>query len=239
MKDYDWVTQISILISNGEGRDGVNGGKIRQDYKNFGYGHDKQPENGGIDAVSARNYQLACAMQGDCDWVLLCDTDEWFDYSLIYAIEEEHASVRNVAWLEQFHMVSPTAHIHKSNHPRTNVMGMRVSMFDPHARVVRNGSGVQFVPNIDVEFRNNQPNRTSHCVLDENDAFRNGFVEGRYHYHMRYLLDPKRGNDYAVTAPPAGLARSPLGGVTLPEPILTTWREQQVRRYGDAPATSN
>ena len=232
MKDYDWITQISILNSNGIGDSHVNGGKIRQDYQNFGYGHETQPEDGGIDAVTARNYQLSCAMQGDCDWVLMCDTDEWFDYDLIKVIEDQHRSVRNIVWLEQFHMVSPTMHMHNKNHPRTDVMGMSVNMFDPHSRIVRNGCGARFVPNINEEFRDKQLNRTSHCVLDVPDAYRNGFAEGPYHYHMRYLLDPKRGHDWASAALPVNMLRSKLEDAKIPAAVLATYQEQQVRRYG-------
>jgi len=234
MEAYDWVTQISILITNRSYGHRRNYGKVRFDYGTFGFGHDKPPKDGGIDAIKARNRQLACAQSGDCDWTLLCDTDEWFSYDLIEVIEKADADEKfECIWLELFHLVSPNMHVHNKRHPQARIMDFDIPMFDPHGKVIRNGSGLHFVPNVNEEFRLAQPNPTSHPDLSIQRNYKQVITPGPYHFHMRYLLDPKRGHDYAAHDPPEGFARSYLAGLSLPNVVEKTWQQHQYLLYGE------
>lgn len=224
---HPWVDSVSVLVTNRPGCGSYEVDGVQFHCGGFGYGHDRQPENGGIDAVAARNRQLELAEGTHCDWTLICDADEWFEDGVGDFLREiDRRSSCVAGWLGLHHLVSDSQQLHNKSHPTRSVAGIEAAVFDPHIRLIRNNRGIKYALHRSRVFRNGNPNRTSHCGLNVNrdDPDRHGVTEDRLHFHMRYLLGPKCDKNYATAELPADWTRSPID-VSLPAAVMEAWLE--------------
>ena len=154
--------------------------------KHYGEGQNRQPEDGGFHELNARNDLFQFARESECDWVLMCDADEFFLENTIEAIIAAHAADKQIIMFSTHHLLSPTTYAYQGD--RYKKVKEDAVMYDPTARGLRLGHDHRYGPHPDEDYVARLPNRTSDSYL-ENRAYADTYpAHGVFHIHLKYLL---------------------------------------------------
>jgi hypothetical protein len=191
MTQQTWVNRIVVLHTAEQQVSWQTRSKlITHVYRDFGQGFDKQPEDGGFHELAARNEMLTWARASECDWILICDSDEIYLPMTKDHITEADMKRKSVVWFPCYHFCSPTQYLWWPNTVR-KISG--VAMHDPHPRAIRATAKIRYELNRNNHLRGELPNRTMHCHLQNTIRKRQYWAkQGVCHVHTRHMFDPKR-----------------------------------------------
>ena len=137
MNSYDWVNNIVIMHTDpikpknvGELESEYN--KISEFWKSYGYGFDRSCEDGGFDEVTCRNETIQIAKGMGSEWIVQCDSDEFFTPwlgELFLYIDENNQDAFAIEF-SCYHFISPSIYI-------WDARSVRGVMHDGHIRAVR------------------------------------------------------------------------------------------------------
>lgn len=214
MQSYAWVSSI-VVLDTGRSKP-VLPENIIHPAEVFGYGFEEQPEHGGFHEVAARNRSLDIALKTGCDWLLLCDADEFFMESMFAEITAADRAGKDVVWLSCYHHTAPNRCIWESGEIR-QVFGSGPRLYDPHPRAIRASRRWRYIVN--QSYGVGLRNRTKHCHLNHHAGRQVHRADGHLHVHTRHMFYPKRPSDLSKYAT-RHIADA------LPDIILSTWRQQ-------------
>jgi len=137
MNSYDWVDNIVIMHTDPSKPKNV--GELESEYNNisefwksYGYGFDRSCEDGGFDEVTCRNETIQIAKEMGSEWIVQCDSDEFFTSwlgELFLYIKENNQDAFAIEF-SCYHFISPSIYI-------WDVNSVRGVMHDGHIRAVR------------------------------------------------------------------------------------------------------
>jgi len=226
MTSYDWATKIVTLHTTDNRSPSEHADGKRYDFhKSFGTGFDKQPEKGGFHEVAARNYLLDLCRMFGCDWVLICDDDEFYMPGAYDAICAAHSTNKNVVWFSCYHFRSPTHYLWWPNQVR-RVHRAKYPMHDAHPRAFRMSLNWKYVVNNNEKYRNELNNRTQHCHINSHPSAAVLHGYGKHHIHTRHMFDPKRPTRDWLDA-----RENRESDIVLPSVILNAWNKQESHQH--------
>lgn len=225
MASYDWILRFVVLHTDRNApRRWDEARRTLHVYENFGRGFDCQPEEGGLDEVSARNRSLELAEQQGTDWTMICDADEFYMPAAYTAILQAVARRQVAIWYPCFHFCSLTEYLWDENCYR-NVLGM-TGLMDPHVRAFRTDRRFRYRGHDNRDWLAQLPNRTLHCGLQVPHNTASAAVapaEQVMHVHTRHMFRDKRNKDTVRTTP-----KRIAAGLVMPEAIREAWLAEQV-----------
>ncbi len=180
MSGYDWVDRI-LVCDFGEPMEHISNHKVTQNnYANeCGYGSDEPIKLGGFREIEARNLAIKIAEKTGCDWLLQCDSDEFYDYSLGAKIAELHDSNVMSVSMPCFRYWDEDHYVNEFKQPD-----------EKHTRLWRSGLNIRYTENNNKKFMANFVNKQTHCVI--NAEPNNVLLQGVYHIHTHDLWPWKR-----------------------------------------------
>jgi len=137
MDSYDWVDNIVIMHTDPSkpknvGKLESESAKISEFWKSYGYGFDRPCEDGGFDEVTCRNEVIQIAKDMGSEWIVQCDSDEFFTPwlgELFLYINENNQDAFAIEF-SCYHFISPSIYV-------WDVSSVRGVMHDGHIRAVR------------------------------------------------------------------------------------------------------
>jgi hypothetical protein len=162
MGEKDWVTKLAVL-STDETYKPLTAGKTTWVGRYFGEGYAVPLDEGGYDQMEAREESLWLARSTKCDWIVVCDADEYFTddlYREICAAEKAGqnmllTSVMNFCSLNEILWV-----------PDTLMEWQGKVVRKPFPRVLRSDLPVSYRTCEDPKLMGANP--TQHCFLPKN-----------------------------------------------------------------------
>lgn len=229
MRNFPGLKHIVVLNTAGE--ETPPGDKVVQYVShNFGRGMDKQPEDGGIDEVAARNYMRELAIGCGTEWWMFLDADEVMQHEAWSEIAKAHAYNYVAAWSSRINLRSPELHVHE--HPPIRMRDIGPMLVDPQLRMFTSQLGAHFVP-MPAEVVGHLSNRTLHTSIVPTmpEVYlheRTWKCEQPYLLHFRHFLEPRRSEDGYCHNNRVGrwhISNVP-SGVKIPEQYLIAWNSQ-------------
>ncbi len=221
MAALDWVTSIVILhtdlkqpayYANLEN----TLWKVKEFWQSFGSGFDKPVEQGGFDEIAARNRAIELAEAAGSDWIIQCDSDEFYtadaNSGLVEATEKNKQAVRWSCW----HLFNPTYSIFDP----ASIHYYDGQLFhDPHIRAWKPELRLRYQANPNTDFLSNFINKSMHCVnlLPEWQTLNQ---PGIFHLHIHDLI----GNKRRFANFPKTAAEAKHIDIILPGPYLEAWK---------------
>ena len=172
----------------------------------YGRGAAVAPELGGFRQVHARNRALALAEAQRCDWLLLCDADEFFTEDAWGPLQQAHETGATSCWYDCYHFCKHDEY-HWDPQDLHQVMPYeRQLAVDPHPRGLRASENYRFEFNRNLAAdQGDNPHR--HCVVNC-DMFRIRVVAGLCHVHVKHWLKAPP-QDKPRKAAPVGIMPAP------------------------------
>jgi hypothetical protein len=220
MEPYVWIEHIITLHTEGS-KPPQRQGKQQHLYEEFGSGFERQPEDGGFHEINARNRLLELAAASGCQWVLLCDPDEFFLPATFGELRQAHHCGKGAVWFSCYHFRDPQRYLWWPTLVR-KVAGSVQPLHDPHPRALRLDLEWQYSPHPSEDTLSRFRNRTQHCRVLPSPAHLSHHAYDLLHVHTRHMFHPKRPPEAALDA-----RENRAAGVELPDVILQHWRRQQ------------
>ena len=199
-EQYPWVASI-LALDTSQKLPFERRGKTLFGGLDYGYGFDRQPEQGGYDEIAARESALKIARGETGQWSLIADADELyhpqFDLVLAAAERQAAAAIRVECWP----VVSATNYVY---YPNTvfEVDGER--LHDPHVRALTKLWCCQYQRS-PQHWR--YANRTQHCRPER--IARTLSAPGFYHFHAKaHAFTPDQLRKLPEALPEAWFSRS-------------------------------
>jgi hypothetical protein len=200
MSSYDWIKRILILHTDEISPNyyqKYESDKVVEVYKNFGdKGFSAPVEKNGFDEIACRNFAINFAESLGCEWLLQCDSDEFYTDETGFLFEND----KNILNFMCYAYHSPTTGKREQHH-------IRAWKTHLHLRYSKN-------PNDD--YIKQFPNKTSHCIIDTADEEIIN-VNDPFFIHCHWLFDFKR------EAQPKGSYDLPD---ILPDTYKKAWEDQ-------------
>lgn len=226
MKTHPWVTKIVTLNTRERNpiAEGVDDEQRSYSFSGkFGYGFDKQPEDGGFDEIRARNHALDLAEKMGCTWTLICDCDEFFTDETYSDICDAHHQGKAVVWFSCYHFRDPSKYLWCPDYLKTVLHSKE--MHDPHPRAFRTAARLRYVLNPADAYRSKLRNRTQHCQLQSTAGRKAHFVYGLRHVHTKHMFDPKRPSQEELNKETWWTAT----GFQMPDVMVQAWDKQEIQ----------
>jgi len=189
MSSYNWVDKIVIVWT---GKDKVlmpfNGNsKVYWYDEYFGDGFDTSFKEGGFNEIDARNFAIGKAKETGADWLIQCDSDEFFTDSTINIIRQAQSQGKDRIWVECWHAFAPNIFL---DDPLAYTRFGDTKYHDVHPRINKASIDSSFYKNPNEEFINSFKNQSLHCV--QVGTQHNHYAKGTYHIHTHDLFPSKR-----------------------------------------------
>jgi hypothetical protein len=181
MLEHEWVDKIIVVLTNVDGITTKSvDGRVIIYRKNFGVeGFEKTIEEGGFDEVEARNYLLNRMYEQNPDWLLLCDSDEYFTSNTVDVIRKAEKQKATCVYLECWPYIP-------SRHVLFKAARMLQGLHDPHIRLIKATAKASFKRNAGQSCIN----QSAHCVPSI-DPYEEIWIKGIFHIHMFASLNAK------------------------------------------------
>lgn len=184
MTQFEWVNKAIVLDTTKDFELKKIGPKIHLLGKNFGNGFDKQPEDGGLDEISARNFVMDLARE-DSDWIIRLDADEVLSYEFVNLIHEAEKNNKNCVMVG-IHSILGSNQIIYYDHP------FPFGLHNPHYIAFKSDMKMRYAPNGNSELVKTFKNRTIHMsnagIEDDKVLYSNK----KYHLHLDMICPYKR-----------------------------------------------
>lgn len=231
MAEYAWIRTAMVLITDQD--------KLPQTVRKplvhmrvstkHGAGFEVPPSAGGYNEIQARNHLVrisrAQALSSGCNWVLLCDADEFFAEQTIEVVRACEESQSTAAVFGCCHVLNQSE---QAVWPHRQKIYAGQPIHDPHIRLVHARSPIEYMHN---PLMVDAINPTQHCLLSCPEI-RPVIAPHGLHLHMRYVAG--RGMNT-----PSDCVRKPMEKI--PESIFDRYRQfanppQPVLAAADSPA---
>lgn len=191
MLGYPWVQQALILDTTGQ-HEPQHTDRVVKLSRDFGQG----PL---FDELSARNYLLdemhRRAAEQNCDWLLLCDPDEFFLPTTVDLLQRAKPGQEAILF-ECWHACDPLQHV---INPRLCNRRTGQLLLDPHPRALRRGAPWRYLPNALGGWRSQLG---EHCYLPVPYALLH--AEPNYcHVHVRHVFKTRPDSRQQIEPLPA------------------------------------
>ena len=197
---YPWVSSI-VAFDTSQALPFTRRGKVLHCGRDFGYGFDKQPEQGGYDEINARQTALKIARGENHFWSLIVDADEIYHPGFDRVLDVAEGQGSNAVCVECWPLVTPQRYVYN----REAVFDIdNLRLHDPHVRAISKLTEVTYTPS-PQHWR--FANRTQHCRPDS--IAKTHTAPGFYHFHVkRHDFQPEQLRTLPESLPEAWFARS-------------------------------
>ena len=178
VSQYRWVDRVIILQTTSHIPQSAIDDKVTLLGADFGYGFDREPEEGGFDELSARNLQLQLLHLTGQPWLGLIDADELFTENTGELLTRADAAGKTRIVFECHHLYKTGRKIWPEQ--LTTFGGYSIN--DPHCRIFRRRYAAEVFQPAPRHIA--KTNRTQHCQLAGVTAEQCLVVTGAYHLHF-------------------------------------------------------